>query len=195
MPDIEANQALLFHIVGILGFIVYMLAYALLQIGKIDGQGVTYVSLNFLAALLVLISLLNQFNMASMLIQVAWIIISITGFLRIYLSQNKLPKSGVQISREYSQIDDTDHYIINNQRLNRLQQRQVFVRQLNVHMAYQQAQSGGASKIVRVGCFIDRARFFGAGKFVKKGKTGSIHPVSERRCRRTTLQTIRQSAA
>ena len=72
-----------FQLIGIAGFIFYMLSYGLLQLGKISGQGYVYVLLNMAAASLVLISLVEQFNLASVLIQLAWIAISIIGLLRI----------------------------------------------------------------------------------------------------------------
>ena len=73
----------LLALVGVAGFVFYMLAYALLQLGKISGQGYCYVILNMLAAILVLISLIHQFNLASLLIQLSWIMISLIGLARI----------------------------------------------------------------------------------------------------------------
>jgi len=72
------------ELLGVVGFIFYMLAYGLLQLGKLSGQCYSYTLLNMLAASLVLISLVHQFNLASALIQVSWIVISIVGLLRLY---------------------------------------------------------------------------------------------------------------
>jgi len=60
-----------------------MLAYALLQLGKITGQCYTYTLMNMLAASLVLVSLVHQFNLASALIQISWIVISVAGMFRL----------------------------------------------------------------------------------------------------------------
>jgi len=68
--------------VGILGTCVYIANYASLQIGKIDGNGLAYVSLNLTAASCVLFSLLHAFNLASALIQASWVIISLAGLFR-----------------------------------------------------------------------------------------------------------------
>lgn len=72
----------LFEVIGVAGFILYMLAYAMLQTGKITGHGYPYTLLNLIAASLVLTSLICQFNLASFLIQVSWITISVYGLMR-----------------------------------------------------------------------------------------------------------------
>ncbi|MEM7258468.1 MAG: hypothetical protein AAF404_13905 [Pseudomonadota bacterium] len=72
-----------FEFIGVAGFIFYMLAYALLQMGKLSGHGYAYTLLNMIAAILVLISLIHQFNLASLLIQVSWVAISIYGLIRL----------------------------------------------------------------------------------------------------------------
>ena len=81
------NQLLL-QLVGVAGFIFYLLAYGLLQVGRTSGRSYSYVLLNLLAASLVLISLIHQFNLASLLIQISWIVISIVGLTRIRNSTN-----------------------------------------------------------------------------------------------------------
>ena len=68
---------------GVAGFIFYMLAYGLLQMGKISGQGYCYTCMNMAAAILVLLSLVHQFNLASVLIQLSWIVISLVGLYRL----------------------------------------------------------------------------------------------------------------
>lgn len=66
---------------GIAGFLAYVVAYGLLQVGRLDGNGVPYTLLNILAATLVLVSLLRDFNLASALIQVTWISLGLVGLL------------------------------------------------------------------------------------------------------------------
>jgi len=68
--------------VGILGTTIYITNYASLQAGKVDGNGLVYVSLNLAASSFVLFSLLYAFNLASALIQTSWIVISLAGLLR-----------------------------------------------------------------------------------------------------------------
>lgn len=82
------NTKFTYDIIGIAGFIFYMLSYALLQLGRISGNGICYIVMNMCAATLVLITLFQQFNLASLLIQLAWILISIVGLIRLWRNRN-----------------------------------------------------------------------------------------------------------
>lgn len=65
------------EILGIGGFFLYVVNYTLLSLGKLTSGDTRYFALNFCAAALVLAGLMESFNMASALIQVHWIIVSI----------------------------------------------------------------------------------------------------------------------
>ena len=69
--------ALLFDTIGVLGFSLYVINYALLTVHRITSQSKAYFMMNLIAATLVLISLSHAFNLASALIQVFWIAISL----------------------------------------------------------------------------------------------------------------------
>ena len=84
------SQEFLFDWAGYFGVILYIGAYFGLQLGWIPGVGYRYATLNLIAALLVLLSLVHAFNMASALIQLSWIVISIAGITRIYLISRRL---------------------------------------------------------------------------------------------------------
>ena len=77
-------------VIGIIGVAFYICNYFLLQVNLLDGNSITYTILNLLAATLVLISLVNTFNLPSVLIQVSWILISLVG---IVLRLNKSIRS------------------------------------------------------------------------------------------------------
>lgn len=79
-----------FDVVGIVGVALYLSSYAALQFGFMRGQGYAYAGVNGAAASCVLISLVQSFNLSSVLIQVFWIIISIVGITRIYLIRRRL---------------------------------------------------------------------------------------------------------
>ena len=86
-----------YQAIGVAGFILYMLAYFLLQIGKFDGSGSQYTLMNLSAACFVLISLMHNFNLASMLIQVSWIVISFIGLVRMHARASvKIQPAGSQ---------------------------------------------------------------------------------------------------
>ncbi len=76
-----ADLDLVYRIAGLVGFFFYMSSFAALQFKWLDGQGLTYSLMNIAAASLVLISLTNEFNLASALIQVSWIVIGCVGLL------------------------------------------------------------------------------------------------------------------
>lgn len=71
----------LMMVAGLAGFATYMGSYALLQVGYMDGNGVPYTLSNITAAALVLVSLTEQFNLASLLIQVSWIAFGLIGLI------------------------------------------------------------------------------------------------------------------
>ncbi|MEM9715419.1 MAG: hypothetical protein AAF826_02770 [Pseudomonadota bacterium] len=78
------ENAFLLRMVGITGFCLYILSYILLQFEYIDGGQIGYSVLNTMAASMVLISLIVDFNLASAMIQITWIVVGVVGIrLRI----------------------------------------------------------------------------------------------------------------
>lgn len=73
--------------VGIVGVVLLLIAYFTISTGRISSNSLTYQLLNFIAAWLILFSLFFHWNTPSVLIEVAWILISVIGMLRI-LSKN-----------------------------------------------------------------------------------------------------------
>lgn len=68
--------------VGIIGVSLVLLAYYLLQIGSIKGEDYLYSLLNLCGATFILVSLYFHWNLASVIIEIAWIIISFLGLWR-----------------------------------------------------------------------------------------------------------------
>lgn len=69
--------SLFIELIGISGFILYVLNYTLLTFRVLDAQHVAYFAINLTAASFVLIGLSASFNLASAMIQLFWICISI----------------------------------------------------------------------------------------------------------------------
>ncbi len=65
--------------IGVFGFGLYVLNYTLLTTRIIGGSSVQFFALNLTAALCVLIGLTINFNLASALIQVFWVCMSLIG--------------------------------------------------------------------------------------------------------------------
>lgn len=74
----------IFQLIGLLGMICIVAAYFLLQIGHINGETLAYQTINLIGAILLIISLLEHFNLGSFLIEVFWIFITFFGFYKIY---------------------------------------------------------------------------------------------------------------
>lgn len=79
------DTALLYEVAGFAGVALYLLSYALLQMGVIRGQGYLYAGMNLAASALVLVSLITNFNLWSAIIQISWICISLFGIARFWL--------------------------------------------------------------------------------------------------------------
>lgn len=67
---------------GIVGVILILVAYVLLQTGKMKAAWISYSFLNALGSGLILISLYFFRNLASLIIEIAWFIISLYGLAK-----------------------------------------------------------------------------------------------------------------
>ena len=68
--------------VGLLGTGMILVAFALLQAGKLAGTGLAYQLLNLFGASCVLVSLLGTFNVSVFLLEAAWVFVSAYGIVR-----------------------------------------------------------------------------------------------------------------
>jgi len=78
----------LYDILGIGGVAIILMAYLLLQLEKLSVKDWRYSAVNGLGALLILISLFFSFNLASFIIEIAWLLISIFGLFKALSSRN-----------------------------------------------------------------------------------------------------------
>ena len=73
-------------IIGNIGVVCFLLAYFLLQGGKVLYSGLVYLGLNLAGSLLLLISLWIEWNLSAFLLEAAWALISMYGIYKhIYL--------------------------------------------------------------------------------------------------------------
>lgn len=70
--------------IGLLGTVMVVLAYSLLQLERTDPKGLTYNVINLVGAILLLLSLCFNFNLASFVIEVFWIGASMIGLYRYW---------------------------------------------------------------------------------------------------------------
>ena len=74
--------------VGLVGTLMVLLAFFLLQAGRVVGTGIVYQLLNLFGAAGVLVSLLGSFNPAVFLLELTWVLISAYGIMRTLRSRS-----------------------------------------------------------------------------------------------------------
>ncbi|NDR57321.1 CBU_0592 family membrane protein [Aliiruegeria sabulilitoris] len=79
---IQDNLPLLLQICGVIGSIVYVGGFALVQCDIACGNGTAYSVSKIIAAALVLLSLIDSFNLAAFLIQIGFIGFGLWGLAR-----------------------------------------------------------------------------------------------------------------
>jgi len=77
--------------VGLLGTVMILGGFALLQAGKLSGTGLVYQLLNLLGAIGILLSLLGKFNLPVFLLEIAWVVVSLYGIARSFKAKKTTP--------------------------------------------------------------------------------------------------------
>ncbi|MDH4110141.1 MAG: hypothetical protein OEW35_17795 [Gammaproteobacteria bacterium] len=65
--------------VGTAGVIVVLVTYLLLQSGRMDARTVRFSALNAVGSALILLSLVQAFNLSAFVIELVWLLISLYG--------------------------------------------------------------------------------------------------------------------
>ena len=76
-----------FDVAGFTGVVLIVIAYLLLQLNKLPSSAPAYSLLNALGALLVIVSLVFDFNLAAFLMEAFWFLISLFGLFRSIVSK------------------------------------------------------------------------------------------------------------
>jgi len=71
-------------LVGNIGVVVLIVAYLMLQLNKLSSDGLAYSVLNAAGASLIVVSLLFDFNLSALLMEVFWVLISFVGIYRYF---------------------------------------------------------------------------------------------------------------
>ena len=77
-----------FDLAGFAGVVLIVIAYLLLQLNKLPSSAPAYSLLNAIGALLVMLSLIFDFNLSAFLMEAFWFLISVFGFFRSILSKS-----------------------------------------------------------------------------------------------------------
>ena len=73
-------------VIGIIGVFIIVLAYILMQIDKMDRKGFNFSLLNTIGAILILVSLYYDWNLASFVMEVIWLSLSLYGTIKAKLN-------------------------------------------------------------------------------------------------------------
>lgn len=69
----------LYDLAGNIGVLMMVIAYLLLQVDKLSSSSITYLLLNAIGAVLVMVSLMFSFNLSAFLMEAFWLLISLFG--------------------------------------------------------------------------------------------------------------------
>ena len=78
----------LIDIIGIIGVSMVLVAYFLLNTHKLKVFDLRYQLLNFIGSWMILLSLFYSWNLASVVIEIAWIMISVIGISKSLKARN-----------------------------------------------------------------------------------------------------------
>jgi len=78
------NEVGISDIIGLIGVALLITTYALLQFDRIDPKGFWYSFNNLMVAILVTVSLVYTPNLASIVIEIFWFLISLYGVVMYY---------------------------------------------------------------------------------------------------------------
>lgn len=69
----------IFTVLGSFGVLLIVASYLLLIMGRVSSEGIRYPAVNAIGAILIIISLIDSFNLPALLIEIFWLAISILG--------------------------------------------------------------------------------------------------------------------
>lgn len=78
-----------FDLVGNIGVLLMVIAYLLLQLEKLSSSAFSYLLLNTVGAVMVIVSLIFRFNLSAFLMEAFWLLISLYGLAKPLLSRAK----------------------------------------------------------------------------------------------------------
>jgi hypothetical protein len=70
--------------IGNVGVVVLVITYGMLQLNKLSSDSLAYSLLNAAGASLIVVSLIYDFNLSALLMEVFWVLISLLGIYRYF---------------------------------------------------------------------------------------------------------------
>ncbi len=81
-------------LVGNLGVVCIVASYLLLQLDKLDLKSLSYSLINAMGAVLIIVSLIYNFNLSSFVIELVWLSISLFAIVRYFVQRNQASDNG-----------------------------------------------------------------------------------------------------
>jgi len=79
LDSILLEDEMLFDMIGMLGVLMILATYTLVQLDRINVRHISYSLINALGAGLILVSLTVDFNLSAFVIEISWLLISLAG--------------------------------------------------------------------------------------------------------------------
>jgi len=79
-----------FDLLGNIGVLLMVIAYLLLQLEKLSSSATSYLLLNTVGAVFVIISLTFRFNLSAFLMEAFWLLISLYGLMKPLFSRRSV---------------------------------------------------------------------------------------------------------
>jgi predicted membrane protein len=76
---------------GNIGVVLIIIDYLLLQLNRVSSNSLSYSLLNAVGAILIIISLLFNFNLSAFIMEAIWVLISLFGLYRYFRPQRLKP--------------------------------------------------------------------------------------------------------
>ena len=74
----------LVDLLGLIGVVIIVVTYLFLQLDKLSSNALAYSLMNAIGASLIVLSLLVNFNLSALLMEVFWVLISLLGVYRYF---------------------------------------------------------------------------------------------------------------
>lgn len=85
-----------YDFIGNVGVFCILLAYLLLQLGRLGSRTLAYSLLNGVGASFILVSLIYDFNLSAFIIELFWLLISMYGLMRLVLSKERANRESLE---------------------------------------------------------------------------------------------------
>lgn len=82
-----------YDLVGLLGTVIILAGFFLLQAGRLAGTGLIYQLINLFGAAGILVSLIGKFNLPVFLLEAAWMAVSLYGIVRSVRQKRTTPSA------------------------------------------------------------------------------------------------------